>query len=95
MVEVQVTKPQYSCDINEFVEKLIESMQERASNADGTRGIHGVCLRALKGLRVWTVSKTSWKMDVKCALAVSTLDGTLAFLRYGNGLDRWANMNPI
>ena len=50
MVEVQVTNPKYVCDSKEFVEKLIELMQERASNTGVMRGIDGVCLRALLGL---------------------------------------------
>ena len=32
---------------------------------------------------------------MKCVLAVSTLKGTMALLRYGHGLDRWANKNPL
>ena len=61
MVEVQVRKPQYPCDIKEFVEKLIESMQELASKAGKLGGFEGACLRALEGLRVWTVPNNTRK----------------------------------
>ena len=49
---------------------------------------------ALEGLIVREVPNNI-RPDVKCLLAVSTLKGTLALLRYGHGFDRWANKNPL
>jgi hypothetical protein len=49
---------------------------------------------AFEGLRVWAVPNNT-RADVTCLLAVSTLKGTLALLRYGHGFDRWANKNSL
>ena len=59
-----------------------------------TRGPDSGFMKALGGLMVWAVPTKPW-LDVKCVLAVSTLEGTMALLRYGHGLDCWANKNPL
>ena len=98
MVEVQVGgKERCPSDIKNFVEKIIESMQPLALRArEGKkRGPDIVHLMVLEGLKVWAVLSNNTRMDMKCVLAVSTLKGTLALLRYGCGFDRWVYINPL
>jgi hypothetical protein len=96
MVEVRVRSPQRPAVIQARVAGLIESMQSVACTKGDEDSGH---LKALKGLLVWTVPlgnvRENDRKDTKCLLAVSTLKGTIALLRYGYGFDRWAYINPL